>query len=92
MTADPMTVLQGMYAAEADYLAAGGPGRASFATLAPYFSPDVVLHQAEGLPYGGTWRGHDGMEKMFVTMAASWQVFDMSDQTFLERKSPTKSP
>ncbi|ONI79727.1 hypothetical protein ALI144C_23520 [Actinosynnema sp. ALI-1.44] len=30
-----------MYAAEADY-------------LAPYFSPDDVLHQADALPYGGT--------------------------------------
>nr|WP_232327831.1 nuclear transport factor 2 family protein [Kibdelosporangium sp. MJ126-NF4]CEL13724.1 hypothetical protein [Kibdelosporangium sp. MJ126-NF4] len=88
MTTDPLSVLTGMYAAEADYLAAGGPGRASFATLAPYFSPHVVLHQAANLPYGGTWRGHDGMEQFFHTMAETWQAFDMLDQTFLTTTTP----
>ncbi|WP_010312955.1 hypothetical protein [Saccharopolyspora spinosa] len=60
MTATNATksVLEGMYAAEAGYVAAGGPGEASFAPLAEFFSPDVVLHQAEAMPYGGTWHGH----------------------------------
>jgi uncharacterized protein len=81
---EPLAVLKGMYAAEAEYLAAGGPGKASFAeTLAPYFAPDVVLHQAEGLPYGGVWRGHEGMEHFFVTMSETWEAFDLSDQEFL---------
>lgn len=57
---DAMAVLNRMYAAEVRYLAAGGPGKASFESLAPFFAPDVVLHQADGLPYGGTWRGHQG--------------------------------
>jgi hypothetical protein len=35
-----MSVLKGMYAAETEYLAAGGPGSASFA---PYFATDVGL-------------------------------------------------
>ncbi|TQM29957.1 hypothetical protein FB390_1571 [Nocardia bhagyanarayanae] len=56
-----------MYAAEAAYFAAGGPGRASFTTLAPFFADDVVLHQAEGMPYGGIWRGHAGLERFFAT-------------------------
>jgi ketosteroid isomerase-like protein len=72
-----------MYAAERDYLAAGGPGTASFATLAPYFAPDVVLHQAVGLPYGGTWRGHDGMERFFIAMSRTWAEFEMVEQEFL---------
>lgn len=59
---DAVTVLEGMYAAEAQYLAVGGPGKASFQPLASFFAPDVVLHQAEALPYGGNWRGHQGME------------------------------
>ncbi|MBF6437494.1 nuclear transport factor 2 family protein [Nocardia cyriacigeorgica] len=82
---DPTTldVLTGMYAAEARYLAAGGPGRASFATLAPYFSPDVVLYQADALPYGGIWRGHAGLERFFTAMSAVWEVFDLLDQQFL---------
>jgi uncharacterized protein len=76
-------VLSAMYAAEADYLAAGGPGTASFDMLAPYFAPDVVLHQAEALPYGGTWRGHDGMEQFFLAMSRTWETFEMVEQEFL---------
>jgi len=77
------SVLQGMYAAEREYLAAGGAGTASFDPLAPFFAPDVVLHQAESLPYGGIWRGHDGMERFFAAMSQAWEEFDMVDQEFL---------
>ncbi len=78
-----MTVLTKMYAAEATYLAAGGPGRASFELLAPFFAPDVVLHQADALPYGGTWSGHAGIERFFLTMSQVWESFDMAEQDFL---------
>ncbi|MGI5353126.1 nuclear transport factor 2 family protein [Streptomyces sp. CA-250714] len=80
---DPKTVLTGMYAAEAEYLAAGGPGTASFAPLAPFFAPDVVLHQADGLPYGGSWHGHAGMERFFLEMSRVWESFDITQQEFL---------
>ncbi|WP_067846883.1 nuclear transport factor 2 family protein [Nocardia lijiangensis] len=76
-------VLTGMYAAEAAYFEAGGPGRASFTTLAPFFADDVVLYQAEGMPYGGIWRGHAGLERFFVAMAAVWELFEMVEQEFL---------
>jgi ketosteroid isomerase-like protein len=72
-----------MYAAEREYLAAGGPGTANFDTLAPFFAPDVELHQAEALPYGGIWRGHDGMEQFFLAMARTWEAFEMVEQEFL---------
>lgn len=81
-------VLEGMYRAEAEYLAAGGPGRASFATLAPFFAPDVELHQAAGLPYGGLWRGHAGMERFFLAMSTTWDRFDMAEQTILSDAGP----
>ncbi|MFI0978160.1 nuclear transport factor 2 family protein [Streptomyces sp. NPDC021093] len=80
---DSMSVLTGMYAAEADYLSAGGPGKASFQLLAPFFSPDVVLHQAASLPYGGTWRGHEGLERFFLAMSRTWESFDFADRQFL---------
>ena len=72
-----------MYAAESEYLAAGGPGTASFDKLAPFFAPDVVLHQAEALPYGGIWRGHRGMEQFFLAMSDTWEAFEMTDQELL---------
>ena len=77
-----------MYAAEERYLAAGGPGRASFASLAPFFSPDVVLHQAASLPYGGTWRGHEGLERFFIAMSAAWESFELQEQAFLAVDDP----
>ncbi|MWA13733.1 nuclear transport factor 2 family protein [Streptomyces sp. BA2] len=80
---DSLSVLTGMYEAESRYLAAGGPGRASFDLLAPYFAPDVVLHQARALPYGGTWRGHDGMTRFFLAMAEAWESFEIGEQEFL---------
>ncbi|MFE4049461.1 nuclear transport factor 2 family protein [Streptomyces sp. YIM B13518] len=80
---DSATVLAGMYAAEAEYLAAGGPGEAPFDLLAPFFAPDVELHQADALPYGGVWRGHDGMRRFFLAMRETWESFDMVEQEFL---------
>ena len=85
---DVVAVLEGMYAAEALYLAAGGPGRADFAKLAPYFAADVALHRAEGLPYGGTWPGHEGMERFFTAMGRTWEVFAIADQWFLSTGEP----
>ncbi|KOT40526.1 ketosteroid isomerase [Streptomyces caelestis] len=82
-TTDSATVLAGMYAAEAEYLAAGGPGEAPFGLLAPFFAPDVELHQADALPYGGVWRGHDGMRRFFLAMRETWESFDMVEQEFL---------
>jgi len=82
-TTDALAVLTGMYAAEAAYLAAGGPGEASFDVLAPFFAPDVELYQAGALPYGGTWRGHEGMTRFFLAMGRTWETFDMVDQEFL---------
>jgi hypothetical protein len=80
---EPMAVLTGMYAAERRYFAAGGPGSASFDLLAPFFAPDVALHQAAGLPFGGTWRGHAGMERFFHKMSRTWESFDIAEQQFL---------
>ncbi|MGW0535219.1 nuclear transport factor 2 family protein [Streptomyces sp. NPDC003032] len=82
-TTDSVTVLTGMYAAEAEYLAAGGPGEASFDLLAPFFAADVELRQADALPYGGTWRGHEGMARFFLAMEQAWEAFDMVEQEFL---------
>ncbi|MFI9310945.1 nuclear transport factor 2 family protein [Streptomyces triculaminicus] len=82
-TADPVAILTGMYKAEEEYLAAGGPGDASFDLLAPFFTPDVVLHQTGALPYGGVWCGHAGIEQFFLAMSRTWESFDMMEQEFL---------
>ena len=78
-----VSVLEGMYAAEAEYFATG-----DFTPLRPFFAPDFVLHQAEGLPYGGVWRGHDGLQRFFAAMSRTWAAFDFVDQAFLSTTSP----
>jgi ketosteroid isomerase-like protein len=88
MTTTPKSVLESMYAAEARYLAAGGPGVAEFELIAPFFAPDVVLHQAKALPYGGEWHGHSGLERFFLAMSRTWESFEMKEQTFLATESP----
>jgi uncharacterized protein len=87
-TTSALSTLEALYAVEAEHLDAGGPGAADFAPLAPLFSRDVVLHQAAGLPYGGTWRGHDGLERFFLAMSRTWDVFEMVEQRFLNGTSP----
>ncbi|GAA2087706.1 nuclear transport factor 2 family protein [Streptomyces albiaxialis] len=80
---ESVAVLTGMYAAEAAYMAAGGPGKADFSAMAPYFAPDAVLHQAQALPYGGVWRGHEGIEACVRAMAGTWETFAFVRQEFL---------
>ena len=83
MTVMSVSVLEGMYAAEAEYFATG-----DFEPLRPYFAADFVLHQAEGLPFGGVWRGHDGLRRFFAEMSRTWAVFELGEQAFLSTTSP----
>ncbi|MDA3630473.1 nuclear transport factor 2 family protein [Saccharopolyspora sp. WRP15-2] len=86
---NPTTILKRMYAAEAEYLSAGGPGKADFELIAEHFSPDVVLHQAEALPYGGIWRGHADLERFFIAMSRTWAVFEFVEQEFVASDEAT---
>ncbi|MCO5993118.1 nuclear transport factor 2 family protein [Actinoallomurus rhizosphaericola] len=81
---DVRTVLDEFFAAEADYISAGGPGVADFGGMAAHLHPDVVMHQAPTLPYGGVWRGHDGMERFMAAMSRVWRSLE-----FLERRQWT---
>ncbi|WP_129841108.1 nuclear transport factor 2 family protein [Streptomyces sp. RFCAC02] len=83
ITTESVTVLTGMYAAEAEYLNEGGSSDAFFERLAPFFAPDVELRQADALPYGGIWRGHKGITQFFLRMGEVWESFDMREQEFL---------
>ena len=62
-TEGPIAVIQRFYAAEADYMQAGGPaGGAGFTAIAATLAADVVLHHTPDLPWGGDWHGHDGFQ------------------------------
>lgn len=79
---DAWSVMQKFYEAEAAYVAAGGHGKADYSAVAAYLDPDVVLHQAPGLPFTGTgtWRGHDGMERFLATFSEVWDSLEFLDQ------------
>lgn len=36
------------------------------------YAPDVEIHDAESLPYGGTYRGHDGLIRHAQAYLAAW--------------------
>lgn len=80
---DALAVLQEFYAAEAAYIAAGGMGKASFDGLAGCLDPEVVMFQAPGLPYGGTWRGPRGIEEFMAAMSEAWQSLEFLEQRFV---------
>ncbi|NDU74293.1 DUF4440 domain-containing protein [Actinomadura sp. DSM 109109] len=77
-----MRTLERFYAAEADYLAAGGPGKGDFSAMAAHLAPDVTMYQASSLPYGGTWRGHDGMERFMAAMSEAWSDLAFREQHY----------
>ncbi|MFJ9368841.1 nuclear transport factor 2 family protein [Nocardia sp. NPDC101769] len=79
MTTDAMTTLRSFYAAEAAYLSE----EAGFERMARCLAPDVVMHQAPSLPYGGQWHGHDGMREFLAAMGASWDGLWFDEQRFL---------
>ncbi|MEU8304790.1 nuclear transport factor 2 family protein [Actinomadura sp. NPDC048955] len=79
---DALEALERFYAAEADYLAAGGPGKGDFSVMAAHLAPDVVMYQAPSLPYGGTWRGHDGMERFMAAMSELWSELTFREQHY----------
>ncbi|TXK35495.1 nuclear transport factor 2 family protein [Nonomuraea sp. C10] len=79
---DAWTVMERFYAAEAAYVAAGGFGQASYEDVAALLDPEVVLHQAPGLPFTGTgtWRGHDGMERFLARFSEVWESMEFLEQ------------
>lgn len=80
LEASTADTLERFYGAEAAYVAAGGPGKASFADVAECLDPEVTLHQAPGLPYSGTWRGPEGIERFMAVMGEAWQSMEFLDQ------------
>jgi uncharacterized protein len=46
------------------------------------YAEDVEIHEAESLPYGGTYRGHDGAARHIAGWRATWDRF----QTERERR------
>jgi ketosteroid isomerase-like protein len=49
----------------------------------PYFADDLVLHVAEGLPYGGVYHGWDGYTEVLRKLKAFWAETNQDSREFL---------
>ncbi|MEV3984385.1 nuclear transport factor 2 family protein [Nonomuraea sp. NPDC049758] len=78
-----LAVLERFYRAEVAYIAAGGFGKADFGELAECLDPEVVMYQADSLPYGGTWRGPSGIEQFMAAMSEAWQSLEFLEQKYV---------
>ncbi|MFC3982695.1 nuclear transport factor 2 family protein [Streptosporangium jomthongense] len=78
-----LAVLERFYRAEVAYIAAGGLGKADFGELAECLDPEVVMYQADSLPYGGTWRGPSGIEQFMAAMSEAWQSLEFLEQKYV---------
>ena len=74
-----MTTLRAFDAAEAAYLTEG----AEFERMAAHLAPDVVMHQASSLPYGGEWHGYEGFQEFIAAMGETWDGLWFDEQQFL---------
>ncbi|WP_432944146.1 nuclear transport factor 2 family protein [Kribbella sp. CA-253562] len=70
-------VLDRFCQAEAEYVAGGGRGRGDFGPVAAVLHPEVCLWTQPGLPYGGVWRGREGIENFLAEFSATWSELDI---------------
>lgn len=47
-------------------------------------SPEIVSHQAESLPYGGNYHGHDGFKQFATKLGATWQQQFTAVEEFID--------
>jgi ketosteroid isomerase-like protein len=66
-----------LYEAEARYSASGAAEDRS--ALLATLHPDIVLHQPESLPYGGTWRGREAFGQWLDAFVDAWTEVTPTD-------------
>ncbi len=80
----PIDVVNRFYDAENAYInVGGGRGGADFAAVAATLDPDVVLHQAPDLPWGGEFHGHAGYEDWARKMSDAFDRLEVKGARFL---------
>jgi len=58
------------------------------------FQNDIAIHEAESLPYGGDWKGREGLRKLMDTIGSiteltptDIEVFDAGDGIVISRQT-----
>ncbi len=74
-TTSNLAVVQAIYQAVA---------RNDLPTVLQSLDENVVAHQADSLPYGGTYQGHDGFMQMGTAIFDTWADFQTQPSAFLQ--------
>jgi ketosteroid isomerase-like protein len=48
-------------------------GNGAWDELERYLSPDLVIHEASSLPFGGRWHGRDALRRLLATVMGYWE-------------------
>jgi len=62
----------------------GDPDDSRWATYASMYQPDVVIHEAKSLPYGGDYRGQEAVARHALSYNGAWDAFQASARRALE--------
>ena len=80
--------LNGYYAAEQRYIAAGGAkAGADFSEMASYLHPHVVGRQGPTVPFSGDWFGIEGFKRFFDVFSATWSSLELSEEQYFESET-----
>jgi len=77
-------VLEAFYAAEAAYLAGDLSDEEARAAYRESFTEDVEIREPESLPYGGVWRGRDGVERLIRRLREVYLEADFEDRRIFD--------
>lgn len=47
-------------------------GQRDWDAVAERLHPDIVIHEAASLPFGGEWRGKDALQRLSAAMYGAW--------------------
>ena len=81
---DAHAVLDSFYAAEEAYLADGLTDEEARAAYRACFTADVVIREPASLPYGGEWRGRDGVEALVRRLREVYDEAGLGDRTVFD--------
>jgi hypothetical protein len=73
---DAVEALKRFYAAAEAFVVSGAQ---DFSIIAETLHEDVVMRQATSLPYGGEWKGHEGVEAWMQAVNGVWSKLEHRD-------------
>ena len=54
------------------------------ATILSFIDPEIEAFEADSLPYGGTYHGHEGFRRLFSLVFQSWRSFEFEVDDILD--------